>query len=104
MRALASFLKGRNDYALARLEFALRRPGTQPPPILDRLPDASARTLHERWEIVEGQLDAARRFVARGAPDGDADATFARLQRIVRELDQYARALRWLLTVNERET
>jgi len=42
-------------------------------------------------------LDDAQGRIARD------DATFAWLSRIIRELDQYGRALRWVLTVTERD-
>lgn len=105
VQLLGSFIAARNEYALARLEFALRHPAASSPPVIDRLSDASERALREEWPQVESQLgaglDYARRLPrsrGRGARDDDSDR---RLQRSLRELDQYARAIAWVLTVNE---
>ena len=101
---LASFIRGSSEYALARLEFAMGPHGNPSPPVLDRLPDASEETLHARWDSVEEQLAQAVAFVkqveARSGTEQRSDPAFRRLRRTVRELDQYARALRWVLTVN----
>jgi hypothetical protein len=107
VRTLSSFITRSGDYSLARLEFASQNPQLPAPPVLDRLPDASERTLRERWEQLERQLDAIMTFV-RGFDDAegrkfDQDATFRWLTRTAKELDQYGRALRWVLTVTERD-
>jgi hypothetical protein len=101
---LASFIRGSSDYALARLEFSMRFEGRPAPPLLDRLPDASEATLRERWDGIEAQLGAILAFVkqvdsASGTQER-TDPAFRWLRRTVRELDQYARALRWVLTVH----
>ena len=107
VRALSSFITRGGEYALARLEFAMQHPLDPAPPLLDRLPDASERTLRERWETLERQLESIRTYVRTFRGVGHAaersDPAFRRLARIARELDQYARALRWVLTVTERE-
>jgi hypothetical protein len=107
VRTLSSFITRSSDYSLARLEFASRNPQLPAPPVLDRLPDASERTLRERWEQLERQLDAIMTFVRRfDDAEGrkfDEDATFRWLARTAKELDQYGRALRWVLTVTERD-
>jgi hypothetical protein len=108
VRALSSFITRSSDYSLARLEFAAQNPQLPSPPVLDRLPDASERTLRERWEQLERQLDAIMTFI-RGLDDAEGrkvndDATFRWLARTARELDQYGRALRWVLTVTERDS
>jgi hypothetical protein len=104
---LASFIRGSGDYALARLEFAMRFAGPAPP-LLDRLPDASEATLRDRWDAVESQLAAIVSFVkqveAASGTEERADPAFRWLRRTVRELDQYARALRWVLTVHGSDT
>ncbi|HTJ26283.1 MAG TPA: hypothetical protein VMA36_08960 [Candidatus Limnocylindria bacterium] len=104
---LASFIRGSSDYALARLEFAMRFSARPAPPVLDRLPDASETTLRERWDTVEGQLARAVAYVkhveAGAGTEERTDAAFRWLRRTVRELDQYARALRWVLTVHDSE-
>ena len=105
VQLLGSFIAARSEYALARLEFAMRHPASPSPPVIDRLTDASERALREEWPNLENQLGAgmayARRLERRrrgGAPD---DASDRRLARSLRELDQYARAIRWVLTVTE---
>ncbi|MBV8579277.1 MAG: hypothetical protein JOZ86_01420 [Candidatus Eremiobacteraeota bacterium] len=101
---LASFIRGTSDYALARLEFTMRFADQPAPPVLDRLPDASEAALRERWDAVEAQLGTILAFVkqveAASGTDQRSDPAFRWLRRTVRELDQYARALRWVLTVN----
>jgi hypothetical protein len=101
---LASFIRGSSDYALARLEFSMRFAGRPSPPLLERLPDASEATLRDRWDGIETQLSAIVEFVkqvesASGTQER-SDPAFRWLRRTVRELDQYARALRWVLTVH----
>lgn len=107
VRALSSFITRSSDYSLARLEFASEHPELPAPPILDRLPDASEKTLREHWERLEHQVDGIMAFIrerddAEGRSE-QADATYRWLARIARELDQYGRALRWVLTVTERD-
>ena len=101
---LASFIRGTGDYALARLEFSMRFGGRPAPPLLERLPDASEATLRERWDRIEAQLGTivayVRQVESSSAPDERGDPAFRWLRRTVRELDQYARALRWVLTVH----
>lgn len=101
---LASVIRGSSDYALARLEFSLRFAGRPAPPLLDRLPDASEATLRARWDGFEEQLAAIRAYVKQvesaAGSEERSDPAFRRLRRTVRELDQYARALRWVLTVH----
>lgn len=108
VRTLSSFITRSGDYSLARLEFATQNPQLPAPPILDRLPDASERTLRERWERLERQLDAIMTFIQE-CDDAEgrkvnSDATFRWLARTAKELDQYGRALRWVLTVTERDS
>lgn len=104
VQLLGSFITARNEYALARLEFALHHPAAPSPPVIGRLSDASERALRDEWPLLEDQLGAgltyARRLERgrRGAPTDENDR---RLQRSLRELDQYARAIRWVLTVTE---
>jgi len=108
VRALSSFITRSSDYSLARLEFATQNPQLPSPPVLDRLPDASERTLRERWQHLEQQLERIMAFIretddAEGRKVSD-DATFRWLARTAKELDQYGRALRWVLTVTERDS
>ncbi|HEY5350196.1 MAG TPA: hypothetical protein VIJ64_10700 [Candidatus Lustribacter sp.] len=108
VRALSSFITRSSDYSLARLEFATRNPQLPAPPILDRLPDASERTLRQRWEELERQLDVIMAFIREfdeaGSRVAGDDVTFRWLARTAKELDQYGRALRWVLTVTERDS
>jgi hypothetical protein len=101
---LASFIRGSSDYSLARLEFSMRFAAQPAPPVLDRLPDASEATLRDRWDEIEGQLTTVLAFVkqveAASGTQQRTDPAFRWLRRTVRELDQYARALRWVLTVH----
>ncbi len=101
---LASFIRGTGDYSLARLELSMRFGERAAPPVLERLPDASETTLRERWDEIEAQLGAIVAYVRAAESswpaDERADPAFGRLRRTVRELDQYARALRWVLTVH----
>lgn len=102
---LGSFIGGTSAYTLARLEFASTFPGHTAPPVLDRLPDASEATLREHWDRIEAQLQAIVDYVKRIESDPRSSqrsaASFSWLRRTVRELDQYARAMRWVLTVTQ---
>jgi hypothetical protein len=102
---LESIISTTTAYALARLEFASRHSELPSPPLIDRLSDASAATLQEQWTRIEGQLDEARAFLSRHDDRRQKravyDPSFAWLQRTLRELDQYARAVRWVMTVED---
>ena len=104
VQLLGSVISTTSTYALARLEFAMKHPEWASPPLIERLDDSS-EDLQERWGRVERQLEAARSFLI--AHDDVRrkravyDPSFAWLQRCVRELDQYARAMRWVLTVED---
>jgi hypothetical protein len=105
VQLLASFISVSADYALARLEFALRDPAAPAPPIIERLPDASEESLRSRWPAIETQLDAALAYAKHLPPshsNDDEKGAGGWLRRTVREMDQYARAIRWVLTVTER--
>ena len=101
---LASFIRGTGEYSLARLEFSMRFGERPAPPLLERLPDASEATLRERWDGIEAQLAGIVGYIRQvetgWRAEERADPAFRRLRRTVRELDQYARALRWVLTVH----
>jgi len=105
VQLLASFISVSADYALARLEFAVRDPARPAPPVIERLQDASEASLRSRWPRIEAQLDEALAFTKHlPAPRSNAHEKEAAgwLDRTVREMDQYARAIRWVLTVTER--
>jgi len=108
VQLMASFISVRSDYTLARLEFALQFPEMQPPPLISRFTDASEETLRRQWEYVESQVCAAQTYVAhldaRVSHCARNHAAFAWLRRNTKELDQYSRAVRWVLTVTERGT
>jgi hypothetical protein len=103
----ASFIRVGSEYSLARLEFAMTHPAAPAPPLIERLPDASEETLRSSWSGIEAQLEAARAYAKQlAAPGGTAsgeDISGGWLRRTVQELDQYARAIRWVLTVTEKE-
>jgi hypothetical protein len=107
VQLLGSFIRARGEYALARLECAMIDDATPPPPIIDRLPDASETTLRVQWPIVERQLDEAVQYgkaLARSkSRTYQREPGYRALERSLRELDQYARAIRWVLTVTESE-
>lgn len=107
VQLLASFIRVGSEYSLARLEFAITHPGTAAPPIIDRLPDASEASLRRVWPGIEAQLEAAyayaKQLPASGGSQQQEDAAAGWLRRTVKELDQYARAIRWVLTVTETE-
>lgn len=107
VQLLGSFIAARNQYALARLEYALRHPADPAPPVIARLGEASERALRDDWPSVEAQLGAGLAFAAdleRRRRAGAAEDESSRfVQRSLRELEQYARAIRWVLTVTETE-
>lgn len=106
VQLLGSFIAARSEYVLARLEFAALHPGLAAPPTIDRLPDASERTLRERWPFAASDLAAARLYLGeRNAPHDESApqrAARERLEHVVRELDGYARAILWVQTIEER--
>lgn len=73
------------------------------PPLIPRLTDASAATLRDEWPAVAAALERALRYVSdaddRRGKRAVYDQTFAALSRSTRELEQYARAVRWVLGV-----
>ncbi len=107
VQLLASFIRVGAEYSLARLEFAMHHPQRPAPPLLDRLPDASEASLRVEWPRIESQLEAACAYAKQLPPPGGSqeqqDAAVGWLQRTVKELDQYARAIRWVLTVTEKQ-
>ncbi|MBV8638814.1 MAG: hypothetical protein JO322_12095 [Candidatus Eremiobacteraeota bacterium] len=107
VQLLGSFIRARGEYALARLECAMLDDATPAPPIIDRLGDASETTLRTQWPVVERQLDRAiehGKLVARtNQRRYQREPGYRALERSLRELDQYARAIRWVLTVTESE-
>jgi hypothetical protein len=107
VQLLGSFITARSQYALARLEYAMHHAEDTAPPLIDRLLEPSERALREEWPHLEGQLDAAVTYlkaIERNTARSPKDESFRWLQRSVRELDQYARAIRWVMTVSENET
>jgi len=105
VQLLGSFITGTSSYVLARLETAMAFGDREAPPILRRLPDASEATLRRDWDGVEDDLAAIARWMKQfeaGASSADrADPAYMWLRRTARELEQYARAVRWFLTVTE---
>jgi hypothetical protein len=107
VQLLASFIGARNRYVLARLEFAMFHADVVAPPLIERLSDASERTLLTEWPAVERELNAALSHGAglalSNGKDLADDRTYRALERSLRELDQYARAITWVMTVSQRE-
>ena len=107
VQLLGSFITARGEYALLRLECAMHAPELAPAPIIDKLTDASERTLRDEWPEVERQLESAMRYgkllAGKKRSNYREDPAFNALQRTLRELDQHARAIRWVLTVTESE-
>lgn len=105
VQLLESFVSATSAYTLTRLEFALRNPRSSIPPVIDRLSEASSATLRAEWPRIETQLETAhhdvRRLDDQRGKRAVYDPFFAALQRNVRELEQYARAVRWIMTVEE---
>jgi hypothetical protein len=107
VQLLASFITARSHYALARLEFAMRHPDDPAPPVIDRLLESSERALFVQWPHLESQLETALEFggtlerADRASPSPDEACRW--LQQSLRELDQYSRAIRWVLTVTEND-
>jgi hypothetical protein len=108
VQLLGSFITARSQYTLARLEFAMQFPADETPPVIDRLSDPSERALRDEWPAVEEQLERAMAYLKAlersKRPRLAKSEGFRWLQRSIRELDQYARAIRWVLTVSESET
>ncbi|MEO6912772.1 MAG: hypothetical protein ABI182_01960 [Candidatus Baltobacteraceae bacterium] len=105
VRLLSSVIRVTGDYTLARLEFTIRHPKTKAPPVIERLAEASEEILRERWESVEAQLEKALAYAKQMERDRSSvrkDPAFGWLRRTLKELDQYARAIRWIMTVIER--
>jgi hypothetical protein len=105
---LSSFREATDAYALARLEFAMRHPRLPSPPIVRRLSEGAARRVGPgRWEAVEHQLEEAlcyaQAFGEQRKRRPASDPAFMNLRRTVAELDRYARAVRVVMTVEERD-
>ena len=107
MQLLGSFIATAAQYALARLEFALCHGGLPAPPIIGRPLDASEETLRTTWPEIERDLEAAMAYAKHlegpGSTIGANDPSSGWLKRTIGELDQYARAIRWVLTVTEKQ-
>ncbi len=105
VQLVSSVSRVTSDYTLARLELTIRHPKLVPPPVIERLAEASEECLRERWESVEAQLESALGYakqIERERSSVRKDHAFAWLRRTLKELDQYARAIRWIMTVIER--
>ena len=103
---LAALIRGTSDYLLARLEFATSHLDHPTPPLLTRLPDASARALRDSWPRTDREIIAILAYMARlGAdtrPGLRDDPSRAELERTVGWLDRHARALRWALAAGRK--
>jgi hypothetical protein len=107
VQLLGSFIGARSQYALIRLECAMHAPDLPSLPLIGRLSDASEAALRDEWPAVESQLDAAlaywKHLTASKSTRYREDKAFRALEQALRELDQYARAIRWVLTVTEND-
>ncbi len=108
MQLLGSFIAARSEYALARLECAMHAAELPAPPVIGRLSEASETVLRTEWPDVEAQLETALAY-AKHAERSNAsayrsDGAYRALDRALREMDQYARAVRWVLTITENGT
>lgn len=104
VQLLGSFITTTSDYTLARLELTMRVDGVSPPTI-PRLTDASERTLRFEWDRAEDALGDAMTYIRTAERLGGAtvrDPAFDQLRRTVGQLDRYARAIRWVRTVEDR--
>jgi hypothetical protein len=100
---LSAFREAADAYTLARLEFANEHPRVPAPPALALGGHRGEGPARDGWDAVEEQMEAAHRFVASlGTGRDPADPAGLRLRARVRELDRYARAVRVVLTVEER--
>jgi hypothetical protein len=104
-RLLASYSSTTNKYVLVRLEFALKHPKMTAPPLVARPAQATQSLPETAWDDVEQNLDAVRLYLRRindqRGKRAAYDPPFAALQRTYLELDQYARAVRWLITIED---
>jgi hypothetical protein len=104
-QVVESFVDAQEQYALARLEFALRHPRRPAPPLLDRLGVPFEPALQSQWPHIEIQLQEALAYCGRLERSKlrrlARDTGYRLLQRPLRELDHCARAIRWILTVTE---
>lgn len=107
VQLLGSFISARSDYALTRLECAMQAPCEPAPPVINRLSEASERALRREWPAIELQLEEALAYGKRLQRAKNAayyeDVAFRSLDRTLREMDQYARAIRWVMAVTESE-
>jgi hypothetical protein len=114
VQLLSTFVEATGAYALARLEFAMRHPRIPAPPVISwstepspESDDPAPKTLRAEWEAVERQLEVARRYLGaledRRGKRASYDPNYSRLRRSIRELDHYARAVRWVITVEGRD-
>lgn len=107
VQLLGSFMRTTDEYALARLECAMHEAGLPAPPVIRAISEPTEAALRLQWPTAERQLEAALAFAKLVEKNKGSmyaqDAAYRTLDRVLRELDQYARAIRWVLTVTERE-
>lgn len=107
IQLLTSYIETAGVYTLARLDLATSQPQAALPPPLPRPSTASETALRDEWPAAECALEAAVAYLRRaGHGQVRVDRTHAAygwVERCVRELDQYGRCIRWVLTVSERD-
>ena len=93
------------QYALARLEYALHHPAKPAPPPVTCFADPGEGALRADWPRIEAQLETALAFTDRLERSRRrrrvADRAFRSFARSLRESDRSARAVRWVLTITE---
>ena len=107
VQLLGSFIGTTGEYALARLECAMHEAGLPAPPVIDAMSEPTQDALRTQWPTAERQLESALAYAKLVEKNKGSmyreDAAYRMLDRVLKELDQYARAIRWVLTVTERE-
>src|SRR5580692_8775808 len=102
---LGSFTAAHGQYALARLEYALRHPAKPAPPPVTCCADPGEGSVRADWPHIAAPPDTARAFRDRLERSRRrrrvADRAFRSVARSLRELDRSARAVRWVLTITE---
>lgn len=98
---VTSFNKAAIDYALARLEVAMRNLRSPAPPVIARLGASGdrARSLSSSWPSALAQVGAAADYVAAGNAGAwkiRRDLAWTRLERAVRTAVQLAESIDWI--------
>ena len=98
---VTSFNKTAIDYALARLEVAIRNARSPAPPVIARLgaSGGGGRSLSTSWPAALAQVGAAADYIAAGNAGAwkiRRDLAWTRLERSVRIAVQLAESIDWI--------